>query len=338
MIRKTNRSAEPTSMKLSNVLTRFIIFVLVVFFFAGGVFVWWKDGNSPVDPKDATPVVFAVAKGEGVRSIAMRLGQVNLIRSPTSFYLLVKLLGIEREIQAGDFRLTRAMDVQILAKELTHGIVDVWVTTLEGWRVEEVAAKLSKDLNIPEQEFLKYAKEGYMFPDTYLIPQDATAAAIAKIFSDTLAKKVTGQMRSDMEKAGLTVHEVLTLASIIEREGRTNDDRPVIAGILLKRLKAEWPLEVDATLQYALGYQPYEKSWWKKYLSFDDKKIRSPFNTYEQTGLPPGPIANPGIASIRAVIYPVATDYWYYLHDKEGNVHYAKTDEEHGSNIAIYLQ
>jgi len=303
-----------------------------------GAFLWWKDGISSVDPQNTQPVVFVIDKGEGIRSVATRLGQNNLIKSPTSFYILVKLMGIERAIQAGDFRLAKSMDSETIARELTHGIVDVWVTTLEGWRLEEVAGKLAKELDIPEQEFLKYAQEGYMFPDTYLIPKDATAAAIAKLFMDTLNKKVTEEIRADIEKSGLTFKEVIILASIVEREGKTDADRPLIAGILIKRLKAGWPLQADATLQYALGYQPAEKSWWKKTLYNEDKEVKSPYNTYKNTGLPPGPISNPGLAAIRAVIYPVESGYWFYLHDQEGIVHFAKTEEEHNANIASFLR
>jgi UPF0755 protein len=129
----------------------------------------------------------------------------------------------------------------------------------------------------------------------------------------------------------------MVLASIVEREGRTDEDRPVIAGILLKRLNSDWPLQADATLQYALGYQAFEKSWWKKALTVEDKKIRSPYNTYLNAGLPPAPISNPGLSSIRAVVYPTVSPYWYYLHDPQGRVHYATTLEEHEQNIASYL-
>jgi UPF0755 protein len=214
----------------------------------------------------------------------------------------------------------------------------VWATTPEGWRVEEIANKLSKLFDIPEAEFLKHTKEGYMFPDTYLVPKDATPAAIAKIFLDTFDTKIGTTLRTDAIKTGLTLPEVITLASIVEREGRSDDDRPVIAGILLNRIKADWPLQVDATLQYALGYQPMEKSWWKKYLTDEDKKVKSPFNTYANLGLPPHPIANPGLSSIKAVIYPKETEYWYYIHDTKGTAHYAKTIEEHQGNISKYLQ
>lgn len=324
-------------MKYRPVPLRLALLFFVIIAMAALAVVWWKDGTSSVDPTNGAPVMFAVAKGEGVRAIASHLSQENLIRNPITFFLLVKLLKIDSALQAGDFRLNRTMDEGEIARELTHGMVDAWVTTLEGWRSEEIAGKLNKDLDIPDGEFLRYAREGYMFPDTYLIPRTATPAAIAKLFLDTFAKKVTAQMREDAQKTGLTFDQVITLASIVEREGVTNEDRPIIAGILLKRLKVGWPLQADATLQYALGYQPEQKSWWKKGVDSEDKRIASPYNTYKNPGLPPAPIANPGLASIKAVIYPVDTPYWFYLHDDKGVAHFAKTIEEHNENIAKYL-
>lgn len=316
---------------------RLTIFFLVIAASILFALAWWKDGVSAVNPLDETPVMFVVAKGEGVRTITSHLSQQNLIRNPIAFFLLIKFLKIDSDLQAGDFRLNRSMDAAGIARELTHGMVDVWVTTLEGWRNEEIAMKLNKELDIPESEFLRYAKEGYMFPDTYLIPRTATPAAIAEFFLDTFNKKVTQEMRDDAKKSGLTFPQVVTMASIVEREGRTKEDRPIIAGILLKRLKAGWPLQADATLQYALGYQPEQKTWWKKGVDNQDKRIASPYNTYRNTGLPPAPIANPGLAAIRAVIYPEDSPYWFYLHDDKGVAHYAKTIEEHEENIRKYL-
>ena len=312
----------------------FFVFVALVF---GAVLLWWKDAIGSVDLSDSTPEIFVIARGEGARSVATRLASEKLVRSSTGFFLLVKFMGIERSLQAGDFRLNRTMDASVVAQTLTHGTLDVWVTTLEGWRVEEIATKLVKALDIPEAEFLKHSREGYMFPDTYLIPKDATAGAIAKIFYDNFEQK-TASLHADAAKSGLTFDQVVILASIVEREGRTDEDRPVIAGILLHRIEADWPLQADATLQYALGYQPAEKSWWKKYLIDEDKNVKSPFNTYRNPGLPLGPISSPGLASIKAVIYPKATEYWYYIHDMAGRAHYAKTIEEHTANIAKFLQ
>lgn len=320
-------------MKLTRVLLLFIFLV-----FTGSVAcLWWKDAVAPSDPSNSTPVVFTIARGEGARSVATRLASEKLVRSSTGFFLLVKFIGIERNLQVGDFRLNRTMDAAAVAQTLTHGTLDVWVTTLEGWRVEEIATKLAKSLDIPEMQFLKDSREGYMFPDTYLIPKDATAGAIVKIFSDNFQKK-TFELQSVAAKTGLTFDDVVILASIVEREGRTDEDRPIIAGILINRLKAGWPLQTDATLQYALGYQPSEKSWWKKSLFDEDKTINSPYNTYRNPGLPPGPIANPGMSALKAVVYFQKTDYWYYLHDPTGQVHYAKTIQEHAANISKYLQ
>lgn len=318
-------------MKSNNSFTkRLILFLSVVIMFAAVSWLWWIDGTAPPAPTDSKPIIFVIQKGDGVRTIAANLAGQNLIRSSTAFFLLVKLMGIERSLQAGDFRLNRTMSASDIASVLTHGYLDVWVTTLEGWRIEEMANRLAKDLDIPEGEFIKNAQEGYMFPDTYLIPRDASAAAIAKIFRDTFTQKVASQFN--------VTNDTVILASIVEREGRSDSDRPTIAGILLKRLKAGWPLQADATLQYALGYQPGEKSWWKKNLTSEDKKIRSPYNTYRLPGLPPAPISNPGLSSLKAVIDPKDSDYWFYLHDNEGNVHFAKTIEEHNENIAKYLQ
>lgn len=326
-------------MKSRNTISVRVTFLIIaaLVLFVGG-WVWWTDAVSPIDPSDTNPILFSITRGEGVRTISANLAQNRLIRSPTGFFLLVKLLGFETQLQAGDFRLNRGMDAHAIANELTHGIADAWVTTLEGWRVEEIATKLAKDLDIPEGEFLKVAREGYMFPDTYLVPRDATVGAVAELFLLTFDQRMDEKIRTDAKKTGLSFDEVVTLASIVEREGRTEEDRPVIAGILLKRLKADWPLQADATLQYALGYQAREKTWWKKVLFEEDKKTISPYNTYLNAGLPPGPIANPSLASVKAVINPQETNYWYYLHDPEGLVHYGRTLEEHNSNIARYLR
>ena len=317
---------------------RTAIFFVVLLLLGVGSWVWWNDSIAPVDSEDSSPKIFAINSGESVRSVSARLTKENFIRSSTAFFILVKMMGIDNALQAGDFRLNRSMSARMIAEELTHGIVDVWVTTLEGWRVDEIATKLTKDLDIPEGEFLKVAQEGYMFPDTYLIPKNATAGGIVQLFRDNFDTKVTAKMRDDAQSVGLSLEKVVIIASIVEREGRTEDDRPVIAGILLKRLEADWPLQTDATLQYISGYQSADKSWWKKNVTNADKELDSPYNTYKNTGLPPGPIANPGLSSIKAVIYPQKSDFWYYLHDPAGGVHYAVTYEEHLANIAKFLQ
>lgn len=325
-------------MKLNNIITtRILVSVTIALLLAVGAFFWWHYAMGPVDENDPTPIVFVVPRGQGSKAIAKRLAASGLIRSEIGFYLLVRFFGTDGEIQAGDFRLNKTMNVRTIASELTHGMLDVWVTILEGWRSEEIAMKLTKSLNLPEKEFLAVAEEGYMFPDTYLIPIDATASGIVAMFKENFAKKVTPQILADAKKEGITQEELVTIASLVEREGRNSQDRPIIAGILLNRLHRNWPLQADATLQYALGYQAREKMWWKKELTDEDKTIDSPYNTYTNPGLPPAPIANPGLEAIKAVVYPQITDYMYYLHDATGTAHYAKTIEEHMVNIEKYL-
>jgi len=326
------------SMKSNNSLPiRLGAFIFALLLIIVGCSLWWNDAVAPFDPTDTTPVTFSVAKGDSIRDIASHLTANQLIRSPIGFYLLVKLMGLERQIQAGEFRLQRTMNSSQIAKELTHGMMDTWVTIVEGWRIEEIATKLAKELDIPEKEFLTVAEEGKMFPDTYRVQKDATAGAIATLLKENFSKKITQKMLDDIKKSGMILDDVIILASIVEREGKTEVDRPVIAGVLLNRLDKGWALETDATLQYALGYQSKNKTWWKRELIDEDKQIDSPYNTYKNTGLPPGPIANPGIEAITAVVYPKKTDYMFYLHDSKGNVHYARTLEEHESNIEKYL-
>ncbi len=209
------------------------------------------------------------------------------------------------------------------------------VTLLEGWRKEEMATKLNKELGIKNQDFLKVAKEGYMFPDTYFFEENASASAVAKRLEDTFELKYSDDLKAKIKKLGLTEEEGVILASIVEREARSDAVRTKVAGILLKRFKIDMGLNADATIQYALGYQEDEKSWWKRHLSLDDLKIKSPYNTYLYKGLPPTPICNPSLSSLKAVASAdPKTPYLYYYHDSQGNSYYAKTLEEHNNNVA----
>lgn len=323
---------------MNKLIIRVVVFITLIILCLGLGVVWWFDATSAVNTADTSSKIFVVGEGESVRTIATRLKNAGIIKDQIGFFLLVKLMRLENILQAGDFRLSPAMSAREVASELTHGTLDVWVTTLEGWRVEEMALKLAQELAIPESEFLKVAREGYMFPDTYLVPKDASAASISALFAENFEDKVTPEIRAGIENQNLTLEEGVVLASIVEREGRTDTDRPVIAGILLNRLRDGHPLQADATLQYVLGYQNTDKTWWKKSLYDEDKKIRSPYNTYLNNGLPPAPISNPGLAAIRAVAFPEDTDYYYYIHDPEGAVHFAETLAEHNANVSKYLR
>lgn len=323
-------------MKLSHKLT--ICFILL----AGlGIFLflYFREGTLPVNSREPKTKIFVIQKGESLSVIAKNLANEELIRNKIVFYLVVKKMGIDKKIQAGDFRLTTSMDVYQIAQTLTHGTLDVWVTLIEGLRKEEIAQIISQNLNIPETEFIKYAKEGYLFPDTYLVPREATAGSVITILQKNFDNKFDLLLQQKAHERGLSIYQVLTLASLVEKEARVDRDRPEVAGILLKRLKNDWALQVDATIQYTLGYQPDQRTWWKKDLTDQDLKIDSLYNTYKNKGLPPGPICNPGLASIKAVIEANEnTPYWFYLSDKNGKMHYATTIEEHNENVKKYLQ
>ncbi|MBI5452164.1 endolytic transglycosylase MltG [Candidatus Gottesmanbacteria bacterium] len=316
---------------------KFIILLGILLIFIVSIFLWWYQAIKPSNPANTTPLIFSIKRGEGIRTIAEHLQKQDLIRSSVAFFLIARFGGLDNNIQAGDFRLNPAMDLYTVINTLTHGTIDVWITILEGWRNEEIALVLARQLNIPEQEFLKVAREGYMFPDTYLIPKDAEAAAVTKIFLSNFDNKVTPEVKMRAKAKKLSLDEVITVASMVEREAKFKEDRPLVASVILNRLSLGMKLDIDATVQYALGYQTKEKTWWKKELTIEDLDIDSPYNTYKNPGLPPKPIANPGIDAIVGVVDAPATNYIYYISDKTGRLHFGRTIEEHNSNIAKYL-
>ncbi|OGK24838.1 hypothetical protein A3F58_03345 [Candidatus Roizmanbacteria bacterium RIFCSPHIGHO2_12_FULL_37_9b] len=320
-------------------MKRIFILLILIIVFVIAFYLYYKEGTLPVDKSSSESKIFVIRPGENLSEIANNLANQKLIRNKVVFYLVVKRLGIERKIQAGDFRLSPSLNTHEIAKSLTHGTLDVWLTIIEGMRKEEVAQQVSQSLNIPEIEFLKYAREGYLFPDTYLIPKSATAVAVIKIFEDNFNRRFSDELREKARIKGFTVEQVVTLASLVEREARFPEDRPKVASVLLNRLENEMKLDIDATVQYALGYQSEEKSWWKQQLSLEDLALDSPYNTYKNAGLPPEPIANPGLASIQAVIGANPNSpYLYYISDKSGHLHFARNLEEHNENIRKYLK
>lgn len=313
-----------------------IITVIIIIAAVTGGFFWWA--SQPVDSGSQNKKIFIVKKGESLSSIASRLKKEGLIRSSLAFKIIVLAERLGGKIQAGSFHLSPSLTPYEIVTNLIHGTDDVWLTFPEGWRKEEYARRLEANLeNFDSQEFLALTGnlEGYLFPDTYLLPKLASPSAVIKILTDNFEKKV-----------GSVSKEVLILASIVEREAKYDQDRPIVAGILIKRWQRNWPLQADATVQYALANKQFDNltigqlgnfNWWPK-ITKDDLEINSPFNTYKYKNLPPTPICNPGVAAIKAVLNPTQTDYWYYLSDKNGVVHYAKTLEEHNQNIAKYLK
>lgn len=277
---------------------------------------WWRWSLSPVNPADTKVQPFSISRGDDVREIANKLRNQGLIRNKVTFFLIVKKIGIEKKIQAGSFELSPSLSTYNIAQELTRGTEDVWITIPEGLRSEEILESLGRTGDW-------HSDEGYLFPDTYRVPKQASTEEIRHLFKKTFAAKV-----------GSVSSQTVILASLVEREAKHESDRPLVAGVLKNRLDSGIALGVDATIQYILGKPG---NWWPKEILLDDLKIKSPYNTYLNPGLPPGPICNPGLSSIKAAQNPTPTDYLFYLSDNTGTIHYAKTLSEHNTNISKYL-
>lgn len=303
---------------------------------AVGLTIWTNQALSPVS-ESTKEKVFVIKKDEKPSYFSQRLQDENLIRNALVFRVYLKLSGLDREIQAGSFKLSPNKTVEEITKLLTTGRIDKWVTIVEGLRKEEIAQILVDEYGIEKNEFLKRAIEGELFPDTYLIPVETSIQKLLALFKSNFNSKFDQKLQDDAKSNGLSKKEVVILASIVERESRNEEERPIIAGILLKRWREGISLGADATVQYALGYSSEENTWWRKTLTEEDLQIDSPYNTRKNTGLPPSPICNPSLSSIKAVINPKETLFYYYLHDSDGKVHYAETFQEHQQNIVKFL-
>ncbi|MDO8659593.1 MAG: endolytic transglycosylase MltG [Candidatus Parcubacteria bacterium] len=308
-----------------------IVLALLAVMILGGI-LWWKNGLSPTNLADKENKIFVIAKGSGLKEIANKLENEGLIRNRIVFFLYTRLGRFENKIQAGSFRLNPSMTSEEIAQNLTHGTLDVWITIPEGKRTSEIAETLKEEMYAYDSSWksILVAHEGYLFPDTYLIPKDAEIDTILnQMLNNFDAKYATLNTSSSKMKK----EEIVIIASLIEREAITDAEKPIIAGILVNRLNLGMALQVDATIQYAKGQNPSSKKWWEPVTFEEYKSVKSDYNTYLFPGLPPGPISNPGIESLRAAAFPSETDYLYYLHDKNGKIRYAKTFAEHNANI-----
>ncbi len=323
-------------------LKLFLLF-LVLLVIASGVasVVVVRTMLQPVNPSNSNKIRFVVPKGQSISKIGDRLTEAGLIKHPLVFRFLVKKLNAEKEIQAGSFSLSPNMTPEQLITEMTKGTDDVWVTLLEGWRREEMANSLAtQDLaHFDKQEFLRLTdgKEGYLFPDTYLVQREFTTEQIISLLKNTFKKKVEDDLADQITASGRSLKDIITMASIIQREAKGEEQMRLVSGVLWKRVDLGMGLNVDSTLQYLRGYNLIKDSWWVPPLAVD-KESTSPYNTYKHAGLPPGPIANPGLDAIEAALHPTQTEYLYYLHDAQGQIHFGRTLEEHNANVQKYLR
>jgi len=307
--------------------------------------------------KDDKPVTFTVEPGQSVGQVATNLQREGLVRDAELLRLYLRYNGLDSRVEAGVFELNKAMTMVQIAEALQRGRRgdEVTLTVPEGRRLEEVAQFVTEQLSIDAGEFLGLAKtpqefeakfpflaglppgatlEGYLFPDTYRFSTDATARDVIERMLANLNQKITPDMHAKLADSGRTLFDAVRLASIVEREAAVASERPAIAGVYFNRLVAGMALDADPTVQYAMGYQEAQGTWWNRELTQDDyRAVDSIYNTYLYPGLPPGPICSPGLSSIAAAIEPAQSPYYFFRASCSGDgTHmFSRTLEEHAA-------
>lgn len=305
---------------------------------------------------DATPVTFVVQPGETAGDIADRLARQGLVSDAELFKRYVQFEGLDSGLEAGEFTLRATMTIPEVAQALQEARRPEQVVTVrEGLRLEQVAGEVAQQTTITEDAFLQLATtgwrdqgyafgflselptdatlEGFLFPDTFRLPENPTAGDLVERMLATFDERVTPQIEAFGTPLGMSLYQVVTLASIVEREAVVDEERPVIAGVFDNRLEFAWTLDSCPTVQYVLGSP---SDWWPPF-TLEATTVSSPYNTYQNLGLPPGPICSPGLASIRAAAQPADTDYFFFLADctkDDGSHLFAVTEDEHYANYA----
>jgi len=317
-------------------MKKFLFLIIIIAVANVGFYFWWTNGAAPVDPLDKSKKSFVISSGQSTRDIVDQLKTSGLIQDPIVFFLLIKKEGVDGKIQAGEFTLSPSMSAWEILEKLQLGLMDTRITIPEGKRAQEVAKLLepllmnySADWGDALEQY-----EGYLFPDTYAFAKNASLETVI----DTLTGNFDKKYAEVVNNTNLSREQIVILASLIEREAKHDADRPMVSSVIHNRLKIGMKLDIDATVQYAVGFNARENSWWKRDLTYDDTDINSAYNTYNNPGLPPGPIANPGLESLQAAANPATSNYLYYISDKQGNNHYATTFAEHNKNIIKYGQ
>lgn len=312
----------------------------------------WYDGlvTRPLDSQSGE-VTFSINKGDGAATVAVNLERQGIILSAEAFTAYLVYAGLDTGLQAGDFQISPAMAPLQIAQKLQDATpAQVKFVVFPGWRLEEVAnAMPTSGLNITPEQFMEIATtpnstydflpsgasaEGFLFPTEYILPRAIHADQLVTLFMNNAALALSPEMRSGFARQNLSVFQAVILASIIQREAIHSEEQPTIASVFLNRLNIGMNLETDPTIQYALGFNSELQTWWKVPLSVDDLATNSPYNTYLNPGLPPGPISNPGLSALQAVAYPAQTPYFFFRArcDGSGLHNFSETFEQHLQN------
>ena len=310
------------------VITGGIILVIGI-----AVFVFLYQFSAPQKEAEEERIVINLTTSE--EELIPKLKEQGYIRSEWAFKFVLKIRRWQGKIEPGGYKVSKRMNAWQLADMLVNRPYQKWIVIPEGLRATEIAEKLKETLdwtNTAKAEFLLNNKEGYLFPDTYLLNLDYTGKDVAKRMENQFNEK-TADLLKEAKENNIRNDTLIVLASLVQREAANEEEMPLIAGVIWNRWLKDMKFEIDATIQYALG-EP--GNWWP-IIKPEDYKLDSPYNTYLHKGRPPTPICNLGLAAINAVINSEETEYLYYLHDSEGQIHLAKTYEEHLKNIRKYL-
>lgn len=331
-----------------------VVFFLLMVAVVGGGALYVYQQLQPVEGEQTAKNV-TIPTGASVKEIGRLLEAAGLIRNAEMFSYYVKYKGVAPQLKAGEYQFTAGQTIDALLQDMTEGktiIAAKRFTIPEGWNIEQIADHLDKEgivdkaaflkevdegdfpefpfvAQIPASKERKHRLEGYLFPETYEVRKEATAHEIVSKMLAQFQKEWKPEWTEALKARKLTIDEAVSLASIVEREVTVDKERPIVAGVYYNRMRDKWPLQADATVQFVLGKQ-------RDRLTYEDLKVDSPYNTYKNPGLPPGPIANPGRASLEAVVMPAEHDYFFYVTKKDGtSEHYfSRTLEEHNANKA----
>lgn len=305
-------------------------FVVAIIIVGGYAFVFAPPPDFPSDS------IVTIVRGASVSEISKQLSDSNIIKYPIVLSLILRVSGASSSVKSGAYLFKSPENIFVVADRLAsgeYGLPPVRITFPEGVTVLDISKKVADALPlVSAQEIISLGKsrEGYLFPDTYLFTLDATAESIVGAMLANFDVK-TAPFLADIKASGRSLSDIITMASLVEKEVRTNENKRIVAGILWNRLERGMPLQVDAVFGYIFNRDTYSPS-------YADLKVDSPYNTYTHRGLPPGPISNPGIESIQATLYPTKTNYLYYLTGSDDLMHYARTYDEHLANQRKYLR
>ena len=300
------------------------------------------SGNELFTPGnlEETSIRMVVEPGDSLDTILDRVIALNLIQHRSTFRAYLIYSGIDTRIQAGEYRFRgNQTELEIAQAMESPSPSQTTVSILAGWRAEEISSTLPGiGLELDPADFLQVVeeqgKEGYLFPGSYPVERDISPEGLVDLMYQNFLSQITPEMETQLQDQGLSIHQAVILASIVERETVVEEEMPQIASVFLNRLQENMNLAADPTIQYALGYNQQQGTWWTNPLSLADLKLPSSYNTYENPGLPPGPICNPGLAALQAVAWPAETDFMYFraLCDGTGRHAFTVTFEEHLQN------